>query len=231
MLARYEADITAVANLLRNIPGLPNMVHIARRLRENIIDRRLNIRTARPLDRRPSIGLSSSFGDALEYQVVDYQLLRRYMEPLRIGPDDVLIDIGCGMGRVLCVFARTRLRKCIGIEISEELASIAKRNARSLHGCRTPIEIRVGDAAEADYSVGTIFWIYNPFGERTMYTVLSGLGESLSVSPRRIQIVYVNPVCEAVFRQFSWLICTGVRNFPFYHSGAEGAKVSYWTNV
>jgi predicted RNA methylase len=231
MLARYEADITAVANLLRSIPGLPNMVHIARRLRENIIERRLNIHTARPLDRRPRVELSSCFGDALEYQVVDYQLLRRYMEQLRIGPDDVLIDIGCGMGRVLCVFARTRMRKCIGIEISVELANAAKRNARSLHGRRTPIEIRVGDAAEADYSEGTIFWIYNPFGERTMHIVLSRLGQSLSTSPRRIQIVYVNPLGEAVFRQFSWLTCTSVRNFPFYHSGAERAKVSYWTNV
>ena len=231
MFARYEADITAVANLLRSIPGLPNTVHIVRRLRENVIDRRLNIHTARPLDRCPSVELSTSFGDADEYQVVDYLLLRRYMEPVRAGPDDVLIDIGCGMGRVLCVFARTRLRKCIGIEFGEELASIAKRNALSLRGRRAPIEIRVGDAAKADYSEGTIFWIYNPFGERTMHAVLSRLGQSLSTSPRRIQIVYVNPVCEAVFRQFSWLTCTRVRNFPLYHSGAEGAKVSYWTNV
>src|SRR5207253_454119 len=128
MLARYEADITALVNLLRSIPGLPNMVHIARQLRENIIERRLNIRTARPLDRCPSVELSTSFGDALEYQVVDYLLLRRYMEPVLVGPDDVLIDIGCGMGRVLCVFARMRLKKCIGIEFSEELARIAKRN-------------------------------------------------------------------------------------------------------
>jgi predicted RNA methylase len=231
MFARYEAEITAAANLLRSIPGLPNMVHIARRLRERIIDRRLNIQTARPLDRCASGELPSCFGDALEYQVVDYQLLHRYMEPLRVGPDDVVIDIGCGMGRVLCVFARTRLRKCIGIEISEELASIAKRNARSLRGRRTPIEIRLGDAAEADYSGGTIFWIYNPFGEQTMHAVLSRLGQSLSASPRRIQIVYVNPICEAVFRQFSWLRCTSERNFPFFHSGAEGAKVSYWRNV
>jgi predicted RNA methylase len=231
MLARYEDDITAVANLLRSIPGLPNIVHITRRLRETIIDRQLNIHTVRPPDVRPSIGLASSFGDALEYQVVDYQLLRRYVEPLHIGPDDVLIDIGCGMGRVLCVFARMSLRKCIGIEISEELASIAKRNALSLRGRRAPVEIRVGDAAEADYSMGTIFWIYNPFGECSMHAVLSRLGQSLSASPRRIQIVYVNPVFEEVFRQFSWLTCTSVRNFPFFHSGAEGAKVSYWTNV
>jgi predicted RNA methylase len=231
MLAKYEADITAVANLLRSIPGLPNTVHIARRLREYIIDGRLNIHTARPLGRDPSFELSTSFDDALEYQVVDYRLLRRYMEPVRVESDDVLIDIGCGMGRVLCVFARTRLRKCVGIEISEELASIAKRNARSLRGRRASIEVRVGDAAEADYSVGTIFWIYNPFGERTMHAVLSRLGQSLSTSPRRIQIVYVNPVCEAVFHQFSWLTCTSVRNFPLFHSGAEGAKVSYWTNV
>jgi hypothetical protein len=231
MLARYESDITAVANLLRSIPGLPNMVHLARRLRANIIDRRLNINTVPQPDRYPSFELSTSFADAVEYQVVDYLLLRRYIEPVQVRPDDILIDIGCGMGRVLCIFSRERLRKCIGIEFSGELASIAGRNARSLRGRRAPIEIRVCDAAEADYSEGTIFWIYNPFGERTMHVVLSRIGESLSTSPRQIRIVYVNPVCEAVFRQFSWLTCTNVRNFPFYHTGVEGAKVSYWRNT
>jgi precorrin-6B methylase 2 len=89
------------------------------------------------------------------------------MKPVRIADHDVVMDIGCGMGRVLCVFARRRLKKCIGIEFSGELAGIAERNARALRGRRAPIEIRIGDAAEADYTEGTIFWIYNPFGERT----------------------------------------------------------------
>jgi predicted RNA methylase len=231
MFSRREANVTEVANLLRSIPGLPRMVRFARRLRANLIDRRLNIHTAPPPDRHLNFELPTSFDDATEYQVVDYILLRRYMKPVRVGPDDVLIDIGCGMGRVLCVFARKRLRKCIGVEFSKELASIAKRNARSLRSRLAPIEIRIGDAIEADYSEGTIFWIYNPFGERTMHAVLSQLGRSLSASPRRIQIVYVNPVCEAVFREFSWLTCTSVNNFPLYKSGAEGSKVSYWTNL
>lgn len=230
-MLQSETNIAAAANLLRSIPGLPNIVHIARRLGATIIDRWLNIHTVRPPNLYRSFELSTFFGDALEYQVVDYLLLRRYIKPVRIEPDDVLIDIGCGMGRVLCVFARRRLSKCIGIEFSGELASIAKRNARSLHGRRVPIEIRVGDAVDADYSSGTIFWLYNPFGELTMRAVLSRIGASLSTSPRRIKIIYVNPVCEEVFRQFSWLKCTGVRNFSLYKSGEEGAKVSYWTNV
>jgi SAM-dependent methyltransferase len=230
MRIMYEPVITAGAKLLRNIPGLPTIVHVTRGLRTNIIDRRLNINTVPPR-RHSSFKLSTFFGDAVEYQVVDYSLLRRYMDPLEIGPGDVLIDIGCGMGRVLCIFARKRLRKCVGIEFSAELARIAEMNARSLRARHAPIEIRIGDAVEADYSEGTIFWIYNPFGEQTMNMVLSRIGESLSTTPRRIQIVYVNPVCEAVFRQFSWLTCTDVRNFAFHNTGAEGAKVSYWTNV
>jgi hypothetical protein len=64
-----------------------------------------------------------------------------------------------------------------------------------------------------------------------MHAVLTRLRRSLYVSPRRIQIVYVNPVCEAVFHQFPSLTCTCVKNFPSFRSGAEGAKVSYWTNL
>ena len=231
MRGMLQRDITAVANLLRRFPGLPAIVHVARGLRANLIDRRLNINTVPTPDRHPSSNLSTLFGDAIEYQVVDYQVLRHYIEPVKVGADDVLIDIGCGMGRVLCVFSRKGIRKCIGIEFSGDLARIAERNARSIRGRHGPIEVRIGDAAEADYSEGTIFWMYHPFGDRTMQAVLSRIGESLATSPRRIQIVYVNPVCEAVFRQFSWLTCTDVRNFPLHHTGAEGAKVSYWTNV
>jgi hypothetical protein len=49
-----------------------------------------------------------------------------------------------------------------------------------------------------------------------MHAVLTLLRRSLYLSPRRIQIVYVNPVCEAVFHQFPWLRCTCVKNFPTF---------------
>jgi len=45
---------------------------------------------------------------------------------------DAAVDIGCGMGRVLCMFARRPISKCIGVECDAELAAVARRNAATL---------------------------------------------------------------------------------------------------
>ena len=41
-------------------------------------------------------------------------------------PADTVIDIGCGMGRALCLFARRNVRKCIGIEYDPGFAERAR---------------------------------------------------------------------------------------------------------
>src|SRR5690348_4516235 len=87
MFTRRESGVTAVANLLRKVPGLPNIVHLVRRLRANIMDRMLNIYTVPPLDLHLSFALPTSFGDATEYQAIDYILLSRYIDSVRVEPD------------------------------------------------------------------------------------------------------------------------------------------------
>jgi tRNA G46 methylase TrmB len=49
---------------------------------------------------------------------------------LSLIPDDALIDIGCGKGRVVCCAARFPLREVIGIEHSRSDARESKRLAR-----------------------------------------------------------------------------------------------------
>ena len=77
-------------------------------------------------------------------------------------------DIGSGMGRIVCAVARKRLRKGIGMELSEPLCQIARRNAMKLRGRKAPIEMVCGDASTADLREGTIYFMFNPFGADTM---------------------------------------------------------------
>lgn len=79
--------------------------------------------------------------------------------------DDVVIDLGAGLGKVVCLaeqLARTR-----GIELQADLAERARRV------CRSPIETI--DVRDADLSDGTVFFLYLPFTGRILDSVLEKL--------------------------------------------------------
>lgn len=143
--------------------------------------------------------------DNLVYQAVDYRNLRRLRGLLRPGPNDVFYDIGCGKGRVVCVFAQVGQRRVVGIELDQGLCESARRNAKSLRGRKTPIEVRCADAATTDLSDGTIYFMYNPFGEATMRDVLNNIHGSLKSTPRRLRVAYCNAKCTALFEAAGWL--------------------------
>ncbi len=138
--------------------------------------------------------------DATRYEAVPYWLLKRIEQVVKPCPEDVFFDIGCGKGRALAMFALCPIRKCVGVEIDPALAQVAKRNADSLKGRVAPIEIRTENAAETDYSSGTIYFMFNPFGAATLTAVLQRIRESLVQQPRKICVVYYNPLHLDVLR-------------------------------
>ena len=186
-------------------------------------DHRLNIATTRRDER--AIRDGATFADGVRYETVPYSLLRRYIARLPLNRDDVVYDIGCGMGRPLCLFARMGVRRCVGIELSPELAGIARRNADVLRHPKSAIEIVQGDAALADYSDGTVFFLHNPFGAQTMRSVIDRVHQSLTLHPRVIRVLYLYSVQEAVLQESGWLRCTA-RDKVWWSK----IDASYWTN-
>jgi SAM-dependent methyltransferase len=191
-----------------------------------MMDRRLNIRTVASPDRYKNDNLASRFGDPIRYVATDYGLIRKCLAPLDVRHDDVVFDVGCGMGRVLCYAARWPVRRCIGIELNTELAAIAVANAATVRHRKAEIEIRQQDAAEADYSEGTIFWLYHPFGEQTLRAVLDRIYASLERAPRSVRIFYARPVHEHLFQSRPWLVRERQVKSPLHPS----TPVSYWRN-
>src|SRR5262245_13385365 len=196
----------------------------ARRLQNILIDRELGIRTVCPRGR--TIVGPTTFDDPVYYEATDYALLGRYIKPLRLRRDDVIFEVGCGMGRTLCVLALMPVRKCVGIEVLPELSQRAVANARRLRGRRAEIEIRCCDAVFTDYSQGTVFWFNNPFGPDSLLSVMQQIEHSLQLRPRAIQIAYIYPRHEHVMRSFPWLRQVH-REDPLLFTTSQG---SYWTN-
>jgi precorrin-6B methylase 2 len=163
--------------------------------------------------------------DQHTYLPTDYLAIAYLFAPIAFGPQDVFVDIGCGLGRAVLMAARRPIRRAIGIEFDPPLALVAEQNARHLRGARAPIEIRNQDATDADYTEGTIFWMYHPFGKATMQIVLERLHQSLGSSPRRILIAYVNPELASQLDAQGWLRRVGERRFPGAH---ESGYAIYW---
>jgi SAM-dependent methyltransferase len=211
---------------MRNRPCLRRAIVGLRRLRTALTEAYLTIDTA-PAGTLDRSAPRSQLGDAHGFAVLDYAMLRRFMRPLRLGPEDVVMDVGCGTGRTLCLFARRSIKKCIGIECDAELAQIAEANTRRLHGRRCPVEIRMIDAALADYSEPTLFWFFSPFGSATMNRVAERIAQSVKSYPRHIRIVYVSGLTETErpdFRVLLGLQCVGETTAPTFIAG----RVSYW---
>ena len=172
-------------------------------------------------------GQKSEVGDQARYVPIDYIALMYLFAGIKFRPHDVFVDIGCGLGRAVLIAARRRIRAAIGIEYDPVLARQAEGNKRTLRGARANIDIRKQDAARADFDEGTIFWMYNPFGERTMSTVLDRLRLSLRTNPRDILIVYAHPRLSRQVDQQHWLQRAGERRFP---TAGENGHAIYWSS-
>ena len=213
----------------------PLIVRFVQPLWARCNDVALNIQTTPSAERLTSLqptpkpegreaGVRPRHNDSAEYEVPDYLYLRKVVRTLKPGPEDVIFDLGCGMGRFLCLMARRRVRKCVGVELLPHLCEAARGNAARLRGPRAPIEIRCADAATADPSEGTIYYMFNPFGPATMGEVLANIRGTLSGNPRNITIVYYNSVHEEMFRASGWL----EKHNAFRVQ--SGMAVTFWRN-
>ena len=68
---------------------------------------------------------------------------RTIADALEIGPDDTVIDVGCGSGVLSFVAARLGAKRVIGCDISEEAVEAATKNAIRL-GLSDRVEFRAG---------------------------------------------------------------------------------------
>ena len=113
-----------------------------------------------------------------------------------LGPDDVVLDVGSGSGRlVLYCATRYACRKVIGVELDDELDSMARRNLRTFRlRTRTPIELVHGDVLEFEIPDDvSVVLFFNPFEGETLDKLIAKLAASVDRRPRRLLFIYKNP--------------------------------------
>lgn len=134
------------------------------------------------------------------YGTTSYRTIFRALDGLDLRPSDVLVDLGCGKGRVICAAAaRYRLATVIGVECDRGLVETARLNACALRPPHAPIVVSEQRAESYD-GQGSAFYLFNPFGERTLREVVPRLRARAG-----LRLAYVNPVHRRVLDETAWL--------------------------
>jgi SAM-dependent methyltransferase len=77
----------------------------------------------------------------------------------RVGPGDVVYDLGSGDGRIPIVAAAQHGARGVGYEIDDELVALSRRTAREV-GVADRVRFETGDLFEADLSPATVVTLY-----------------------------------------------------------------------
>jgi len=129
------------------------------------------------------------------------------------------VDLGCGKGRALMVASEFPFARLVGVEISPDLAEIARRNAAVIarrDPRRAPIEIQVGDAtALRPPAERVVYFMYNPFGRALMETLVDGLERQLANGLRHAFLVYYNPVYGGVLDRSPYWVRWQAETIPY----------------
>jgi SAM-dependent methyltransferase len=122
-----------------------------------------------------------------------YEDLDRMFAPVEIGPEDVIVDVGCGKGRSLnWLVEHFPQNQIVGIELDPEIcAATAKRLRR-----RKNVTVLCGDAIMLLPAEGTVFYLFNPFDEMVMDRFV----EALLTRGAPATVVYYNAKHLAPFR-------------------------------
>jgi hypothetical protein len=141
------------------------------------------------------------------YQPTVSPLFHEMIEVLRAQPgfefhDFLFIDLGSGKGRTLLMASDYPFRRIVGVELLPALDEAACDNLG-----RYKNEAQKCFALESTCADATVFplpaepivlFLFNPFPESGLRRVIANLEKSLREHPRKVYVLYHNPLLEQV---------------------------------
>jgi protein-L-isoaspartate O-methyltransferase len=86
-------------------------------------------------------------------------VVERMLSLAKVGPDDVVYDLGSGDGRIVIAAAQKFGARGVGVEIDPRLVNEAEANARSA-GVQGRVKFILDDALKVDVSDATVVTLY-----------------------------------------------------------------------
>ena len=158
---------------------------------ENTWDKLLHIKTT---------GRDDSNADQYRYpyEPTPYCVLERLANSGFIGKKDVVLDYGCGKGRVDFFLSYQTKARAIGVEYDERIYNGALENQKSaVSGKKTEfVNVRAEEYA-VPAEVNRCYF-FNPFSVELLHKVMARMTESYYESPREVLFFFYDPSEEYI---------------------------------
>ena len=158
---------------------------------ENTWDKLLQIKTTGRDD-------SNSDQYRYPYEPTPYSVLERFANSGLIRKKDVVLDYGCGKGRVDFFLSYQTRAKTIGIEYDERIYKAAVENQKNaVSGAKTEFILARAEEYEVPSEV-TVCYFFNPFSIELLRKVMARIVASYYESPREITLCFYYPSEEYI---------------------------------
>ncbi len=87
------------------------------------------------------------------------ELVHRLLEVAKVGPNDLVYDLGAGDGKIAIAAARRHGARAVGIEYNPKLAAFAQREVERA-GVADRARVLQGDLFQTDFSQATVLTLY-----------------------------------------------------------------------
>jgi hypothetical protein len=158
------------------------------------------------------------------YQPTEPLLFHAMIKALAVDfAEFTFIDLGSGKGRTLLMASDYPFRRIIGVELLPELHSIAKKNLLQYQSERQKcfqLETLADDARRFVFpNEPIVLYLFNPLPVAGLAQMIANLELSLQVNPRKIFVLYHNPLHEEILARCRCLgKAGGTHQFVIYKS-------------
>lgn len=132
------------------------------------------------------------------YEPTPYSVLERLAESGYIGKKNVLVDYGCGKGRVDFFLSYQCKCRTIGVEYDERIYDKAVTNKETaVSAGRTRFVLGNAEEYRIESDVDR-FYFFNPFSVELLKTVMGRIRESYYDNPREMMLFFYYPSANYV---------------------------------
>lgn len=168
-------------------------VFLEKKVLAAIFERRMGVSTSAEIE---SDELGYDDEQVHSYGPAEWRTLKRALPRSEVTSQDVFVDLGCGLGRVLLMALDYPFKRVIGVELSPQLHAAAQANVASAKLARAEaIEVVLADVREYEIPDDVTFvFHYNPFSGDVFEGAMARVFASFDRAPRRLRIVYRYPL-------------------------------------
>jgi len=163
---------------------------------DEIWDRRLGVKT---FGFHPGSGEPGKPNWFLHYAPTPYDRIKTLFEMVGLNDQDVVVDLGAGLGRSVFLARHLGARKATGVDIVPSLIDGANESLKN--SGMDGVEFICSNATEYVFNDVTVLFMAHSFGD----DILRIVTKNIERSRKNLRVIYVNPICDYVFAEAGWL--------------------------